>query len=75
MAQIRFISGDGVEHEVEETSPAAAHMIQAGFRRLDDEATETGESSESGESVEPAAPIEEPAAPAPKKAPARKKAR
>ncbi len=34
--QIRFISGDGVEHEVDENSPAAAHMIEAGFQRLDD---------------------------------------
>lgn len=34
--QIRFISGDGVEHEVDENSAAAAHMIEAGFQRLDD---------------------------------------
>lgn len=34
--QIRFISGDGVEHEVDENSAAAAHMIEAGFQRPGD---------------------------------------
>jgi hypothetical protein len=37
MALIKFISGDGVEHEVEETSPAAAHMVKEGFHRIDDD--------------------------------------
>lgn len=35
MGWIKFISGDGVEHEVEETSAAAEVMRNAGFQRLD----------------------------------------
>ncbi|MBK6589903.1 MAG: hypothetical protein IPG22_16575 [Acidobacteria bacterium] len=34
MAQVRFISGDGVEHEVEEASAAAEIMRNAGFQQL-----------------------------------------
>lgn len=45
MAMVKFISPEGVEHEVEETSPAAMIMQREGFRQV-------GESSESGESVE-----------------------
>ncbi len=51
MAMVKFISPEGVEHEVEETSPAAMIMRREGFRQAV-ESGESGESSESGESVE-----------------------
>lgn len=34
MALVKFISGDGVEHEVEETSMAAEIMRQNGFQQI-----------------------------------------
>jgi len=49
MANIKFISGDGVEHEVEETSPAADHMRTSGFQRIGDAKPETS----GGEAAKP----------------------
>ena len=37
MSQVKFISGDGVEHEVEHDSVAADIMRQAGFRVISEE--------------------------------------
>jgi 3,4-dihydroxy-2-butanone 4-phosphate synthase len=34
MAQVKFISGDGVEHEVEDDSMAAEVMRNAGFQQI-----------------------------------------
>lgn len=52
MANIKFISGDGVEHEVEETSPAADHMRTSGFQRIYSEAEAAAQlAAEAGEKV------------------------
>ncbi len=50
MAMVKFISPEGVEHEVEETSPAAMIMRREGFRQVV-ESVESVESVEPGESV------------------------
>ena len=66
MGNIKFISGDGVEHEVEETSPAADHMRTSGFQRIYSEAEAAAQAAEeSVESVEqpkPAAKTRKPKA-------------
>jgi len=58
MANIKFISGDGVEHEVEETSPAADHMRTSGFQRIYSEAEAAAQAAE--ESVESVESVKQP---------------
>ena len=55
MALVKFISGDGVEHEVEETSVAADIMRQNGFQRVYSEA-EAAEQAKSGRQLGAAKP-------------------
>ena len=58
MGNIKFISGDGVEHEVEETSPAADHMRTSGFQRIYSKAEAAAQAAE--ESVESVESVKQP---------------
>jgi hypothetical protein len=50
MSLVKFISGDGVEHEVEETSMAAEIIRQNGFQRVDAEQAKPGRELGAGSS-------------------------
>lgn len=70
MANIKFISGDGVEHEVEETSPAADHMRTSGFQRIYSEAEAAAQAAEESiESVESVESVKQPKPAAKKRKP------
>ncbi|HEV7701268.1 MAG TPA: hypothetical protein VGO43_13635 [Pyrinomonadaceae bacterium] len=64
MSLVKFISGDGVEHEVEETSMAATIMRQNGFQQINDAGDPVEPSTQEAENETSSADDAPPAAPA-----------